>query len=180
MRLTYSLPESRAALAVAMSALIMLGATSCGDGLGPGSSDGTGSVAASGAVTASGDGLAIFQSISSSGIDLFQIAVAPTTPSGAVWQLQIVRYAQRPTVGTYQLTALSASSPDPTANFYYSSAGTMETFNATSGELVITSSSATAVRGTFTFTATSTTNSARSVNVQGSFAALCPPGMTCL
>src|SRR5918992_2904265 len=147
--------------------------------LGP-TSDGTGTVSASGAVTASGEGLAIFQSVSSGGLDLFQIVVAPTTPGGAVWQLQIARYAQRPAVGTYQLTELSASSPNPTANFYYGGGGTPELFNSTSGELVITSSSSTGVRGSFTFTATSTTNEARSVTVHGSFAALCVPGSTCL
>jgi hypothetical protein len=49
-----------------------------------------------------------------------------------------------------------------------------------SGELVITSSSPTAVRGTFTFAAESTTDGTRSVTVQGSFAAACPAGTTCL
>jgi hypothetical protein len=165
---------------ILMSALFAIAASSCGGNgpLGP-VSDGTANISASGAVSAGGDGVAIFQSISSGGIDLFQIAAAPTV-GGGVWQLQIVRYAQRPAPGTYQLSGLSPSSPNPTANFYYGSGGSPELFNATSGELVIISSSTTAVRGTFTFTATSTTNGTRSVTVQGSFAALCPPGTTCL
>ncbi len=165
-----------------MMLLLMLTVASCGgDGISGPARDGTGHVSASGAVSASGEGVAIFQSVSVGGTSLFQIAVQPTVPSsGGVWQLQIVRYAARPAVGTYQLTELSASSQDPTANFYYTVSGTMEMFNATSGELVVTSSSTTAVRGTFTFTAESTTNSARTVTVEGAFAALCPPGMGCL
>ncbi len=165
-----------------MSLLLVAGTISCGgdEALGP-ARDGTGNVSASGAVSTSGQGAALFQSVSISGTSLFQIAVQPATaPSGGVWQLQIVRYAERPTVGTYQLAELSSSSLDPTANFYYTVAGTMEMFTATSGEMVITSSSATVVRGTFSFTAESSANSARTVTVQGSFAALCPSAMTCL
>jgi hypothetical protein len=165
-----------------MSLLLVVVVASCGgDGISGPARDGTGNVSASGAVSTSGEGLAIFQSVSVGGTSLFQIAVQPTAPSsGGVWQLQIVRYAARPTVGTYELTELSASSQDPTANFYYTVSGTMEMFTATSGELEITSSSTTAVRGTFTFTAESTTSSARTVTVQGAFAALCPPGVSCL
>jgi hypothetical protein len=164
-----------------MSLLFAVAVASCGgDGISGPARDGTGNVSASGAVSASGEGLALFQSVSVGGTSLFQIAVQPTAPSsGGVWQLQIVRYAARLPVGTYQLTELSASSQDPTANFYYTVSGTMEMFAATSGELIITSSSSTAVRGTFTFIAESTTNSARTVTVQGAFAARCPPGTTC-
>lgn len=166
-----------------MSLMLLLTAASCGgDGiLGP-ADDGTGNVSASGAVSASGGGIAIFQSVASGGTSIFQIAVAPSGLGGdaGTWQLQIVRYAERPTVGTYPIMALSPTSPDPTANFYYSGSGTLEMFTATSGELFITHSSTTAVRGTFTFTAQSTTNSARTVTVEGAFAAMCPPGTTCL
>jgi hypothetical protein len=164
-----------------MSLLLVVVVASCGGaGISGPARDGTGNVSASGAVSASGEGLAVFQSVSVGGTSLFQIAVQPATPSSSgVWQLQIVRYAARPTVGTYQLTELSTSSQDPTANFYYTVSGTMEMFTATSGELVITSSSTTAVRGTFTFTAESTTSSARTVTVQGTFAAMCPPGAAC-
>jgi hypothetical protein len=125
--------------------------------------------------------MAIFQSVNVSGTDLFQIAVAPVTLEGSTaWQLQIVRYAARPTIGIYQITALSSSSLDPTANFVYNASGTAEMFAATSGELVITSSSPNTVRGTFNFTATSTSSGGRTVNVQGSFAAMCPPFTDCL
>lgn len=161
------------------SLLLGLGVLSCGgDGI---TSPGTGNVSASGAVSASGNGVAIFQSVSVGGTNLFQIAVQPVTQGGGtVWQLQIVRYAERPAVGTYQLVELSSSSSDPTANFVYTSGGTTELFTALSGELVITSSSPSAVHGTFTFTAESTTDAARTVTVEGSFAAMCPPGTTCL
>jgi hypothetical protein len=128
-----------------------------------------------------GAGVAVFQSVSVGGTSLFQVAVQPGAATGdGVWQLQIVRYAERPAVGTYPILELSSTSTDPTANFYYTSDGTMEMFAAASGELVITSSSPTEVRGTFTFTAESTTNATRTVTVQGSFVAACPPGTTCL
>jgi hypothetical protein len=165
-----------------MSLMLVLAVASCGgDGiLGP-ADDGTANINASGAVSASGGGIALFQSVSSGGTSIFQIAVAPSGLGGdaGLWQLQIVRYAERPPAGTYQLTALSPSSPNPTANFYYTAAGEIEMFNATSGELFITSSTPSIVRGTFTFTAQSTTNSARTVTVQGAFAALCPSTVTC-
>jgi hypothetical protein len=165
-----------------MMVVLLLGLAACGGNGISGPPDlGTGNVSASGAVSASGDGVAIFQSVSIGGTNMFQIAVQPATSTGdAVWQLQIVRYAERPPVGTYQLIELSSNSTDPTANFYYTNAGTMEMFAAVSGQLVITSSSPTAVLGTVTFTGVSTTSSTRSVTVQGSFAASCPTGTTCL
>jgi Family of unknown function (DUF6252) len=165
-----------------MAALLLgLGVVSCGDSISGPSGLGTGNVSASGAVSASDQGVAVFQSVSVGGTSLFQIAVQPAAQTGdGVWQLQIVRYAERPAVGTYPIVELSSTSTDPTANFYYTTGGTMEMFAAVSGELVITSSSPTTVRGTFTFTAESTTNSTRTVTVQGSFAAACPPGTTCL
>jgi hypothetical protein len=163
-----------------VAALVLgIGTLSCGGdsitGLGKGN------VSASGAVSAAGEGVAIFQSVSVSGQSLFQVAVQPVTSTGdGTWQLQIVRYADRPVAGTYQLVELSTTSTDPTANFAYMSGGTTELFAAVSGQLVITSSSPTTVRGTFSFTAQSTTNTARSVTVQGSFSATCAPGTTCL
>jgi hypothetical protein len=160
-------------------ALLSLAAVACGgDGpLAPGV--GTGSVTASGAVSASGTGLAVFQSVSSGGTSLFQIVVAPVSQTATTWQLQIVNYSGRPAAGTYNLTALSASSTNPTANFYYTSAGTIQQFNSVSGQLVITSSTTSAVRGTFTFTGTNPAASASSVTAQGSFDAQCAPGTTC-
>jgi len=166
--------------------LLALAAASCGgDGLFGPDGRARGTMSASGAVTASGEGLALFQSISSGGVDMFQIAVAPATPAtepgqSVVWQIQIARYARRPVPGTYQLAPLSPGSSEPAATFYYTSDGTLELFGATSGELVITSSSPSSVRGTFTFFATSATNETRSVTVQGTFTAVCPPGATCL
>lgn len=141
---------------------------------------GSGSVTASGAVTASGSGLAVFQSISSGGTSLFQIVIAPVSASPTTWELQIASYTGRPATGTYTLGPLSASSTNPTANFYYTSGGTIQSFNSTSGQLVITSSSASEVRGTFTFTATDPAGGTSSVTAHGSFTAQCGPGMACL
>jgi len=162
--------------------LLALAATACGgDALGPGATEGTGTVTASGAVSASGNGLALFQSISSGGTSLFQAFIAPTSQTtAATWQLQIVNYSGRLAVGTYTLSPLSVSSVDPTANFYYTSGGTANMFNSTSGQLVITTSSSSSVRGTFTFTATNATGGTGTVTVQGSFNALCAPGIACL
>ena len=177
---THPSRRQRRAIVLATSALFSLAAAGCGsDGpLSPGM--GTGSLTATGAVSTSGSGLALFQSISSGGTSLFQVVIAPVTQGTTTWQLQIANYSGRLEVGTYNLTPLSGSSITPTANFYYTSGGTMQMFNSTSGELVITSSSSTAVRGSFTFTATDPSGGASSVTVQGSFNAPCAPGMSCL
>jgi hypothetical protein len=171
--------SQRRALALATFALLSLAVVGCGgDGpLAPGM--GTGSLTATGAVSASGSGLALFQSVSSGGTSLFQIVVAPVSQSAITWQLQIANYSGRLAVGTYNLSPLSASSSDPTANFYYTSGGNMQMFNSTSGELVITSSTSSVVRGTFTFTATDPAGGASSVTAQGSFNAQCAPGTAC-
>jgi len=174
---TYS--RRRRTLAVAVFTLLSLVAVGCGsDGpIAPGL--GSGSLTASGAVSASGSGLAVFQSISSGGTSVFQIVIAPVTPSANSWQLQIANYSGRPAVGTYNLGPLSASSGDPTANFRYTSAGNIQVFNSTSGQLAITTSSATTVSGTFTFTATDFSGGTSTVTAHGSFEAQCAPGFTC-
>jgi hypothetical protein len=170
----------RRALILAASALFSLAAIGCGgDGPTGLSGFGSGSLTATGAVSASGSGVAVFQSVSSGGTSLFQIAIAPLSQSATTWQLQIANYSGRLAVGTYNLSPLSASSTDPTANFYYTTASTMQMFNSTSGQLVITSSSPSAVRGTFTFTAGDPTTGTSSVTVHGSFDAPCAPGVAC-
>jgi hypothetical protein len=162
-----------------LAAAVALALVGCGDSLGPGDEPGTGSVTATGAVNASGSGIALFQSVSSGGSNPFQILVAPLNQTAAPsWQLQIVSYSGRLATGTYALAPLSASSTDPTASFYVTTGGSMEMFNSSSGELVITSSSSTAVRGTFTFTATKVSG-AGSVTAQGAFNAQCAPGIAC-
>ncbi len=178
MQLLY-LKHSTRAKASAAYAFFFLAASACGggDSLGPGI--GSGTLTASGAVSASGSGIAVFQSISSGSTSLFQIALAPISQSANTWTLQIASYSGRPAPGTYNLTALSASSTNPTASFYYISGGNMQLFNSTSGQLVITSSSTSAVRGTFTFTATDPAGSAGTVTAHGSFDAQCAPGTTC-
>jgi hypothetical protein len=141
---------------------------------------GQGSVRASGAVNTSGSGLALFQTASSGSMHIFQVAIAPTTQgAGTTWTLQIARYAERPSKGTYSLSELSAGSTDPTANLYITNGSTTELFNSTSGQLVITSSSSSLVRGTFSFTAVSVNDATRRVTVEGAFAAQCAAGMTC-
>lgn len=166
----------------AASALILFTALACGDGAtAPGEKEGTGVVTATGAVTASGSGLAFFQSVSSGGFNIFQILVAPTSQTTTnSWQVQIANYSGRLEVGTYQLSAMSPSSPDPTASFYYVNGGTMDMYNSTSGELVITSSSPSGVKGTFTFTGTRVSGTPSTVTAQGSFNAKCAPGLACL
>jgi hypothetical protein len=170
----------RRTMMVAASIIVPLAGTGCGsDGLlAPGI--GTGTLTASGAVSTSGTGIALFQSISSGGTNLFQILIAPTSQSTTTWQLQIANYSGRPAAGTYNLSALSPSSSDPTANLYYTSGGTMQMFNSTSGQLVITSSSPSSVRGTFTFTATDPAGGAATVTANGTFNAQCSPGISCL
>jgi hypothetical protein len=176
---TRSSTSRRRTLALSTSALLSLAAAGCGsDGpLAPGL--GTGSVTASGAVAASGSGLALFQSVSSGGTSLFQIVIAPVSQSATTWSLQIANYSGRLAAGTYNLSPLSSSSSAPTASFYYTSGGNLQMFNSTSGQLVITSSSSSAVRGTFTFTATDPAGGASSVTAHGSFDAQCAPGITC-
>jgi hypothetical protein len=163
-------------------ALVALASVACGDG-DPTSPDnlreGTGTVSTSGAVRTSGSGVAFFQSIGSGNLRVFQIVVAPASQSGNnVWALQIASSAGRPAAGTYQLT----SSSGPTnilANFSYVSGGRIDMYTATSGEVVITSSSTSAVRGTINFTG-ATFDGTGTVTTQGSFNARCAPGFECL
>jgi hypothetical protein len=176
----YATQLVRRTMTLATFSLLTLTAAGCGgdNPVAPGL--GSGSVTASGAVSASGSGLAVFQSIASGSTSLFQIVIAPVTASATTWQLQIASYSGRPVNGTYTLGPLSASSTNPTANFYYTNAGNLQSFSSTSGQLVITRSSASEVRGTFTFTATDPVGGASTVTAQGSFTAQCAPGMTCL
>lgn len=175
----FATTNRRRARAIAASALLCLTAASCGgDGLlDPGI--GSGSLTASGAVSTSGSGLALFQSVSSGGTSVFQILVAPISQTATTWSLQIANYSGRLAVGTYNLLPLSGSPTAPTANFYYTSAGNIQIFSATSGQLVITGSSPSAVSGNFTFTATDPNSGTSSVTVQGTFDARCPTGTGC-
>jgi hypothetical protein len=158
----------------------LLAAACGGSALEPGAGPGTASVTATGAVSSTGSGLAIFQSMSSNGTSLFQILLAPTSAASVTtsWQVQVVNYSGRLPVGTYQLLPLSASSTSPTASFYYTTGGSMTMYNATSGELVITASSPSAVRGTFHFTGADV-GGAGTVTAEGAFNASCAPGMSC-
>ena len=173
-----TLHRQRAAQILATSALIsLIAACGGGDSLAPGL--GSGHVTATGTVTASGSGLALFQSASSGGLSIFQIVLAPVSQSANTWELQIANTTGRPATGTYNLKPLSASATDPTATFVYISGGNIQTFNSTSGQLVINSSSPTGVSGTFTFTATDASGGSGTISATGTFAAACAPGMTC-
>jgi hypothetical protein len=169
----------RRALALATSAFFSLAAAGCG-GDGPTAPGiGSGNLTATGSVTASGTGLALFQSVSSGSTSLFQIVIVPVTQSANTWTVQIANYSGRLAAGTYALSPLSASSTEPTATFYYTSGGASQSFNSTSGQLVITGSSTSEVRGTFTFSATDITGGTGTVTAHGSFIAQCAPGTGC-
>jgi hypothetical protein len=178
MKLIPSTPMTRRTMAAATCALLSL-AAGCGSDnpLGPGL--GSATVSATGAVSASGTGVALFQSASSGGTSLFQIVIAPLSQGATTWQVQIANYSGRLAAGTYNLSELSASSTDPTANFYYVSGSSIQTFNSTSGQLVISSSSASQVSGSFTFTGTDVDTGTATVTAQGSFTAQCAPGFAC-
>ena len=171
--------DSRWARAMVATSVVLL-AAACGSSTEPGERPGTASVTTTGAVSASGAGLALFQSVSSGGTSLFQILLAPATPTSATtsWEIQVVNYAGRLAVGTYPLLPLSASSSSPTANFYYTTGGSMGMYESTSGQLVITESSPSAVRGTLHFTGTNVGGMA-TVTVDGAFNASCVPGLAC-
>ena len=161
--------------------LLVVGVLSCGGDAISGPGNGQGNISVSGAVSASGEGLALFQSGSSGGQTFFQVAIQPSPlGGGGEWQLQIVRYAARPVVGSYQIGPLVSLSADPTATFFYTGGTNDELFTAVSGQLNITSSSASRVRGTYNFTAQSTSNPSRTVTVQGAFSALCPATTSCM
>lgn len=169
--------STRRAIILATWAVFSVVASGCGggDALGPGI--GSGTLTASGAVSASGSGVAVFQSTSSGGTSLFQVVLTPISQSANTWELQIANYSGRLAAGTYSLTALSAT--NPTATLYYFGGGTAQMFNSTSGQLTITSSSPSAVRGTFTFTATDPAGGPGTVTAHGSFDAQCAPGTAC-
>ena len=170
--------DSRRARAMVATSLVLLTAA-CGSSTEPGERPGTASVTATGAVSTSGGGVAFFQSASSGATSLFQILLAPTGVSTTTaGEVQVVNYSGRLAVGTYPLLPLSASSTSPTASFYYTTGGSMAMYNATSGELVITASSPSAVRGTFHFTAANV-GGVGTVTADGAFNASCAPGMAC-
>ena len=171
--------SKRRTLALATYAVLFVAAVGCGsDGpMAPGF--GSGNVTASGAVTVSGSGISLFQLIPGGSGSVFQVVIAQVSQSANAWQVQIADYSGRLEAGTYNLSPQSAGSTDPTANFYYSSGSTTQLFNSTSGQLVITSSSSSEVRGTFNFTATDPDGGAASVSAHGSFIAPCSPGFGC-
>jgi hypothetical protein len=171
--------DSRWARVMVATSLLLL-ASACGGSTEPGERPGTASVTTTGAVSTSGSGVALFQSVSANGTSLFQIllAQADAASAAASWEIQVANYSGRLAVGTYQLLPLSASPDSPTASFYYTTGGSMGMYEATSGQLVITASSPSAVRGTLHFTGTNVGGMA-TVTVDGAFNASCVPGLAC-
>lgn len=168
-------------LVFATCGIVSLTAGGCGsDGpLAP--APGSGSLTATGALSLSGSGPANFQISGGGRQPTFAILIYHFINSEVDWQLQIVKNnSGLLEVGTYDLVPLSASVTNPTAILahYLGAAANPPwlSFNSTSGQLVITSSSPSEVRGTFTFTGTEYGGTG-SVSVTGAFdacAAVCP------
>jgi hypothetical protein len=177
----------RAATTVAALATLALGGAACGgsDAVAPSLADGTGRATVTGVVSAGGVGLAyFFHSVRSdpNAIEDFRISIAPAVPTaGITWQVQFVNYyTGRLAVGSYVLTPANPGSGNPTASFYYTpnSSGTLQIYPVTSGQLLVTSSSPSGIRGTFTFTAANF-GGGGVVTVEGAFSAKCMPGTAC-
>ena len=100
---------------------------------------------------------------------LFSIGMSSTDGKFA---LAFTRNGTRPATGTYQLgtnpqLGFSAAINVNSGQFVYSS---------TSGTLDVTSSSATEIKGNFSFTGSATAGGGAAANVSGSFTAACPVG----
>jgi hypothetical protein len=133
-------------------------------------------VSATGAVSTSGTGAAVFQSVASNGESFFYILLDPIAGNG-MWEVQIFNRNGRLSAGTYQILTV-ADLNSPSASFYYTNGSSRGAWKSTTGELVITESSLSSVRGTFHFTAASLFGPT-TVSAEGAFNASCAPGMSC-
>jgi hypothetical protein len=163
---------SHRALVFAAAAIVSLTVAGCGrDGpLAP--APGSGSLTATGALNLSGTGPADFR-IMGDRQPTFGLEIDHFLQRDLDWELQIYKNnSGQLGVGTYNLGPPSESLINPTAFLAYNIGGKanplFQTFNSTSGQLVITSSSPLAVRGTFAFTGTELGGTG-SVTVNGSF-----------
>jgi hypothetical protein len=134
---------------------------------------GSGSLTTTGALNLSGSGRASFQIVSVGRTPTFEMDISHFSQSSLVWELQIYKNnSQQLEVGTYNLGPPSGSSTDPSAGLIYYTGDaanpTIRSFNSTSGQLVITTSSPSEVLGTFTFAATEF-GGTNSITVNGSF-----------
>lgn len=166
-------------LLIATSTIVSLSAVSCGSESPVGPELGTAQVTLTGALSFSGSAAAGFQT-GASLPGVFELEIVPLGQNSTAWSLRIFNLSGRPATGSYNIVPYYESPPNPTANFVYVG-GTVtpftQIFNSTSGHLVITKSSASAVQGTFAFTATDASGNVETAT--GSFNAECTPGTTC-
>jgi hypothetical protein len=150
------------------AAIVSLTVGACGSDGPVAPAEGTGSLTTTGAVNLSGSGPADFQQILVGREPTFGITISHFTQFSLDWELQIVKNnSSQLGAGTYDLVPQSESTTNPTALLTLYTSGTeFQSFNSTSGSLVITSSSPSEMRGTFTFLGTDGTNS---VSANGSF-----------
>jgi len=137
---------------------------------------GNATVTTTGAVSVSGNAIAVFQSGTFGNASLFQIVVTPSISETTPWEISVAAPVPRLAVGTYPFTTPGSPSPIALeATFGTRNGTTGTTYLATSGELVITSSSPLVVRGTIHFTASTTPGSstAPAVTVESDFTATC-------
>jgi hypothetical protein len=155
----------------AAAALFIAAAVSCGNGGTEPLGDpiGAATVTTTGAYSASGNAVALFMSSVSGDLHFFEITVLSSLGRDPAWELVLSSSTPRLPVGTYTFT----QSPGATVYATYLVGGpvTHDVYYATSGELVITSSSTSAVRGTIHLTGTSGTGA--TVTVDGTFTAKC-------
>lgn len=160
------------ALVVAAAAIVSLTVGGCGSDSPLGPAPGTGSLTSTGALNLSGSGPADIR-IMADRQPTFGIVIDHFLNDQIEWELQIYKNnSAQLEVGTYNLGPPSESATNPTAALAYYIGGTANPlwrgFNSTSGQLVITESSPSVVRGTFNFAATEFGGTA-SVTVNGSF-----------
>lgn len=137
---------------------------------------GSAAVTISGAFTTSSQGHATMLSGTYGGTSSFELAIVPTGYISPPWLIVVHRSNGRPAVGTYSLVYTLGSTVS--AGFDLRGPGTPTSYVATEGELVITSSSASSVRGTLRFTGTGPDGA--TVTVDSEFTAMCPVGISCV
>ncbi len=164
----------------AAAALFLLAAAGCSidstisiDGPDPA---GSAAVTITGAYTASSQGHAWIQSGAVAGTTNFDLVMAPVSFPPVPWMVFVHSSKGRPAVGTYSIAI--APGATMSARLDVNGASTLTSYVAAAGELVITSSSASSVRGTLRFTGTGPDGA--TVTVDSEFTAMCPPLFACM
>jgi hypothetical protein len=137
---------------------------------------GSSTVTISGAYTTSAQGHADMLSGAAPGTTAFELMITPMDFPSTPWIIYVYRPKGRPALGTYSISI----TPDATmsARLDIKGASTLASYVATTGELVITSSSTSSVRGTLRFTGSGPDGA--TVTVDSEFTAICPLGIVCL